>query len=627
LRGLENELLVKASEAADEDHSFSIRRQIEQIRNLQSFALPLIHRLDGLPKAALWGGFIRTLGELARVSLRNPESVLGVLTELAPMSDVGPVRLDEVFHVLTERLRLLRRDPHERRYGRIFVGSIEEARGLWFGAVFLPGLAEGLFPAKVAEDPLLLDAYRASVSPGLHTNRNRREQERLLLRIALAAGRKIVFSYPRIDLAQSRPRVPSFYALEIIRSAHGYLPELHEFQSAAAKAAPMRLDRPAPEQFSAAIDDTEYDLVALEKVKAAGGEQEGALNYLVSVNPALSRSLRARYQRWENRKWTSADGLFESKLLRDYGLTSRPYSPTTLQQFAACPYKFALHGIYGFRLRETAAPLYQMDALTRGALFHEVQRDLFRELERQGMLPVDASRMEEVRAAADRTLDAVAGAYADKLAPAIPRVWRSEIEEIRTDLHGWLPYVAAGGDWIPAHFELAFGLRDESGRDPASTPEPATILGGVQVKGSIDLVERHRTRGVYRIVDHKTGKPPDRKQPVVGGGTALQPLLYALAAGEILGGGTESGALFFCTQRGNFEYIPVSVTESNLKWLRRVTEIIDFAVVRGALPAAPARDACSVCDFRAVCGPYEEQRLRRKSKDGLEDLHELRSMP
>ena len=171
LRGLENELVVKASEAADEDHSRSIRRQIEQLRNLKAFALPLIHRLDELPRSTLWGDYIRILGDLARASLRTPESVLGVLTELSPMADVGRVRLDEVFHVLSERLRLLRRDPHERRYGRVFVGSIEEARGRWFDAVFLPGLAEGLFPAKVAEDPLLLDNYRVLISPDLHTNK------------------------------------------------------------------------------------------------------------------------------------------------------------------------------------------------------------------------------------------------------------------------------------------------------------------------------------------------------------------------------------------------------------------------------------------------------------------------
>ena len=44
----------------------------------------------------------------------------------------------------------------------------------------------------------------------------------MLLRSATAvAAKALVVSYPRIDLAQARARVPSFYALEIIRAAEG----------------------------------------------------------------------------------------------------------------------------------------------------------------------------------------------------------------------------------------------------------------------------------------------------------------------------------------------------------------------------------------------------------------------
>ena len=65
-------------------------------------------------------------------------------------------------------------------------------------------------------------------------------------------------------------------------------------------------------------------------------------------------------------------------------------------------------------------------------------------------------------------LDRVAARYEDDLAPAIPRVWKSEIENLRTDLRGWLQHIAANDeDWIPEHFEFAFGLRSQSGRDAA----------------------------------------------------------------------------------------------------------------------------------------------------------------
>ena len=142
-------------------------KPLDQLHNLKQFALPLIGMLDALPAAAIWSVWLEHLAELARTGLRDPDPVLAVLAELAPMGDVGPVGLEEVAEVLSERLRFLRREPPAQRWGHVFVGSIEEARGREFGVVFLPGLAEGLFPQRMLEDPLLLDQLRQAVSEHL----------------------------------------------------------------------------------------------------------------------------------------------------------------------------------------------------------------------------------------------------------------------------------------------------------------------------------------------------------------------------------------------------------------------------------------------------------------------------
>jgi CRISPR/Cas system-associated exonuclease Cas4 (RecB family) len=227
----------------------------------------------------------------------------------------------------------------------------------------------------------------------------------------------------------------------------------------------------------------------------------------------------------------------------------------------------------------------------------------------------------------DQSLNAVAEQYRDELAPAIGRVWRAEIEDVRTDLHAWLQQSAAsGGDWKPEHYELAFGLRETGGRDESSDPEPVTLDGGVKLRGAIDLVERHVTRGTLRVVDHKTGKAPERRSAIVGGGVSLQPLLYALAVEKRLASPVESGRLFFCTQRGNYQIVDVPVTPDTRLRIGRVLEIIDRAVAAGNLPAAPARDACNTCDCRCVCGPHEQVRWLRKTA-AFEELEELRNMP
>jgi ATP-dependent helicase/nuclease subunit B len=176
--------------------------------------------------------------------------VLAVLAELAPMAPVGPVTLTEILIVLEGLLLETAVLPPSQRYGEVFVGPIEAARGFSFDAVLVPGLAEKMFPRKIVEEPILLDAMREQIGSGLATNPNRLEGERLALALAAgAAKRRICFSYPRLDLDQARPRVPSFYTLEAVRAAEGRLPDFAELARRAETATsvtprPMPLEAP-----------------------------------------------------------------------------------------------------------------------------------------------------------------------------------------------------------------------------------------------------------------------------------------------------------------------------------------------------------------------------------------------
>ena len=58
-----------------------------------------------------------------------------------------------------------------------------------------------------------------------------------------------------------------------------------------------------------------------------------------------------------------------------------------------------------------------------------------------------------------------------------------------------------------------------------------------------------------------------------------------------------------------------------------VAEVIGQALGEPFLPAAPAQGACRWCDYRTVCGPYEELRTARKYKPSLAPLTKLRELP
>jgi len=415
-----------------------------------------------------------------------------------------------------------------------------------------------------------------------------------------------------------------------VRAAEGRLPDLREFERRAAASAPGRLGWPAPGDPAEAIDDAEYDLALLDPLLHGSGAPRGGARYLVEVNPHLARSLRARWKRW-SRAWSGADGLVDphpealAALSRER-LDARPYSASSLERFSLCPYQFLLYAIHRLRPREDSVALERLDPLTRGMLFHRAQFELFRDLEQQRMLDFGAAQLPAVLDIADRVLDRVAAQYREDLAPAIPRVWRNEIEDVRVDLRGWLREMAQNrGAWTPHRFEFSFGIPRRPETDPRSVEDEVVLAGGARLHGAIDLVER-RNDGALRVTDHKTGRRPEKLPGYTGGGTHLQPVLYGMAAEKLLDAKVLHGRLSYCTQRGGYQTVEVLLEKARGS-AHEALRIIQNAVSTGFLPAAPRKDACNICDYRAVCGPYEEERVKRKPQDRIEQLIDLRNQP
>ncbi|MEE9180242.1 MAG: PD-(D/E)XK nuclease family protein, partial [Vicinamibacteria bacterium] len=322
--------------------------------------------------------------------------MLSLLKELRPMASVGPVELFEVREVLNERLTLLSQDPPHYRYGRVWIAPIEAVRGLSFDVVLVPGLAERMFPRKIVEDPLLLDVDRRKLDANLPLQEDRVSRERLALRLAAgAAKRKIVFSYPSIDLQKGRSKVPSFYLLEVLRASEGTLPDFESLERDAADSSGARLGWPAPRVSSHAIDETEHDLAFLSDALRQDTPKElaqGTGRYLMNVNDALSRSLRTRYQRGRSR-FTSVDGFLDpstdsKKLLANHRFGQRAFSVTALERFGACPYRFFLNAILRLRPRETVEQITHLDPLTYGRIFHVAQYQILTTLGEEGLSPV-----------------------------------------------------------------------------------------------------------------------------------------------------------------------------------------------------------------------------------------------
>ena len=357
--------------------------------------------------------------------------------------------------MLHDRLVTLDWEPPARRYGLVFVGTPHQARGRTFRVVFVPGLAERVVPQRPREDPLLLDDARSALDAPLVRQEQRGAAERLLLKIAIgAATERLYLSYPRLDVAETRARVPSFYALDVMRAITGRVPDYRVLASDAAEEGGASLAWPAPRDADRAIDDLEHDLAILKPLLESRDREStrGRAQYMLGLNPALRRSVSSRWLR-EKKSWFTSDGLVRvvagtQNAIDANRLHNRPYSLSALQRFAPCPYQFLLSTVYRLEPWDEPEPLMRMDPLTRGSLYHKVQTEFYRAMQAQRMLPVSRGDLQDASRVLEEVLRREADDYREMLAPAIDRVWEAEIDELRRDLGIWLQKVVDVSGWF-----------------------------------------------------------------------------------------------------------------------------------------------------------------------------------
>ncbi len=616
LHGLREQFQRRYEAEEEEEERAKLRRQIDSVDSLRGFAMPLIGRLAALPERAAWGEWIAVLTSLAEATLRDAERITELLEQLEPMRDIGPLDLGEVLLVLGPRLHSLSAAAEDSRYGKVWVGGIEEARGMAFRAVYVPGVNEGLFPRPPAEDPLLLEGQREALGIAL-----RAEDTELLQIAAACATERFAVSYSRLDLLTGRERVPSFYAFEAHRAAGGSEIEVREFEARARSATGTRIGWPAPADARDALDDAEFDLATLAPLTKGSGQ------YLKKLPGRAVASLRARWVRWHT-TWKPADGLMVETIgddaLKPYRLGAKAWAPSSLQQYARCPYRFALRGIFGLRKAEAPVGIQRMDPAMRGELFHRAQFELLRELAACATAAGERGNARGCVGTAGRGAGASGSARGGG-----PGAGDSADLARRGAGHSRGPARVVAGEGIERRGVDAAVLRAEFRVERHGGTRPAQPEGSGGAAGRVPIAGLDRPGGAVferalRVVDHKTGRMPEPKPETLGGGEALQPVLYALAAEALLGEPALAGRLYYSTIAQNYAVIDVPLNDWTRRRAQHALELIDGALRDGRLPAAPRKDGCKGCEYLAVCGPYEEERVRVKSQAELNKLKELR---
>jgi ATP-dependent helicase/nuclease subunit B len=551
------------------------------------------------------------------------ERVEDSLSRLATLDELEPDPTHEVFvRALTAELDVTR--GRNGRFGQgVLYGPLGSAVGQDLDAVFVLGCAEGLLPAARRDDGMLPDAARALAPGELDLRASRLHEQHRVFLAALASapmGRRTL-TFPRGDLRGRQRALASRWLLHSASALKGDTVYATDFDLLGAPHVDVVSSqagglRTTPTHGSL----VDRDLAALARFVDAAGALDAH-----PVAALVARGLQAQGDRRSSR-FTEWDGNLVGQPIPS--TAERSISPTRLETWAACGYRYFLANVLGLSDRDEPERVLDISPLDRGSGVHATLERFLLEVIEQGVPEPDEPWSPAHRVRLREIAEDVFAEYEARGRTGRPVVWRLTKADVLAMLDEFLyvddAYRAATRS-RPVRVELPFGL---GGADPVVL----TLPDGreLRFRGLADRVDR-ADDGRLLVADYKTGRGakyadiPDG-DPVQAGGT-LQLGLYAEAAIQQLGAESASATYWMIDTRARFAQFGYDWTPARKGRFLDVTTAIIDGIEGGVFPLVPGEwntwrgthDECTYCEFDPVC-----PRDRGEQAEAKESAVELR---
>ncbi|KAB2835774.1 MAG: hypothetical protein F9K48_03545 [Candidatus Brocadia sp.] len=644
-----------------------------QIEFLENILRLLSHDLSSLPEKASWivmgQKITQFLGNYIHIPSEgmNPEDqerdllILDKIGELLHMLCVldclgEEVTLDQYIDTFIDSCRQ-ETLPIGLKNGRgVKVLDAMSARGVPFRALFVLGLNEKVFPRAISEEPFLRDHVRRRLSEVLGNVIPEKlrgfDEERLLFSFLLNAAReRLYLLYERSDEA-GKPRVQSHYLMDILQTLKGMLPltkesgerpgyEVYVSRSIKEKLCKQEISLLTPKEVGIRM--------ALDRINLAKLMDAFNINRDVFDRSQSALGLIEGY----SSQLTSYDGVIGDMTTWWNEEAWRGFSPTALETFGMCPFKFFMGKILELESLEEPEKAEMIAAVDIGTLYHNILRDFYHILMEKGYFTAKTKGQDPLELLQSIVQKYFAGVEQQIPIP-YPVVWEIEKEEILALLTRFITWdleqIRQTG-FVPTWLEKAVKLNPQNDLlklIPEHFKEGDTSR--ITFKGKLDRIDMKQAGDLasYRVVDYKSGRffKEDLVRSAIRG-QKLQLPFYIIMAEHLLSEEIKKGRISKGQPRldeASFVYVaeltkektgeisPQMKTVASDEWMNCKEQYWEtlrefLKIIReGIFPVSPGEDRrkCEWCEFATTCRRgYQPLRFRLEHDTRLKKYREI----
>ncbi len=495
-------------------------------------------------------------------------------------------------------------NPRPNRYGRVLVTTAADARGLPHEYLFILGLSEGIFPARIPEDPLYLDSERLAIRELgllLDTRSERAADDGLFYELICLPRKKLTLSRPTMQEGKPWLESPLWRAMvqvfsdadELIRASR--LPIGHAL---------------APEQ-AATTDEV---VIGLADQMNAGLNSDTTSWFLKNKSwywAHIYHNRAMELRRMSDMHHDHYSGRLQDQrlveLVREKLNPARLWSASQMNDYGVCGFRFFAGRL--LKLEAVQEPQAGMDVMQSGTLNHTILERTYRQIRDSG-ITIEPDHTEF----ALNTLHEIAQEEFRK-APHIlgfrPAPWwdqekiimlRKLHKFVEVDFSTESPIRKKFGQHVrqPYRLELEFGFSKQAVILPL---ENETI----RVRGVIDRIDRIGDELI--VIDYKSGSG---RIPIseMEEGRNFQMMLYLEAARRLLAQSGErlpiaGGAFLHLSnqQISGETYLPQnaeSIEQAKLH-LQRYLDLARQGDFAAAPPKLDEGRCIHYCEFYQMC--------------------------